>query len=81
MLTATLPYCECHLVGLALLQPDVHVDVADILRQRAPRSLNGDLAGLDGYLNSLGNVQLFSFENVAHLELGEVSKLTCYIRT
>ena len=67
MLTAALPYCECHLVGLALLQPDVHVDVTDILRQRSTRALDGDDAGLDVDGNPLRDVEFFGLEDVPHL--------------
>ena len=67
MLTATLPYCECHLVGLALLQPDVHVDVTDSLVKGSPRALNGDETGLDADFNASWNIELFGLEDVPHL--------------
>ena len=67
MLAATLPDSEGDLVGLALEDPDVHVDVTDILRQRSAGALDGDDAGLDVDGNPLRNVEFFGLEDVPHL--------------
>jgi len=42
MLPASLPYSQSDLVALALEQPDVHINVTDILVESAPRALDGD---------------------------------------
>ena len=67
MLAATLPYGKADLVVLALLQPDVHVDVTDILGQRSTRALNGNEAGLDVHGDTLGDGEFFGLEDVPHL--------------
>lgn len=67
MLTATLPYCKRNLVRLALLEPDVHVDVTDILRQLSAGTRYGDETGLDVDSNPLRNVEFFGLEDVPHL--------------
>ena len=67
MLAAALPHSEADLVVLSLLEPDVHVDVTDILRQRAAGALNGNEAGLDVDGDSLGDGEFFGLEDVAHL--------------
>ena len=67
MLTATLPYCKRNLVRLALLEPDVHVDVTDILRQLSAGTRYGDETGLDADFNAGWNVELFGLEDVPHL--------------
>lgn len=66
---ATLPYRQGDLVGLARKEPDVHINVADILRQGSPGALDGNLTGLYGDLDSLGNVELLGLENVLHLRV------------
>ena len=68
MLAATLPDSEGDLVGLALEDSDVHVDVTDILVKGSPRALNGDETGLDADFNAGWNVELFGLEDVPHLE-------------
>ena len=67
MLAATLPYCERNLVRLALLEPDVHVDVTNILRQLSAGARDCNETGLDVDSNSLRNVELFGLEDVPHL--------------
>lgn len=52
MLPSALPYSESDLVGLALDQPDVHVDMADILGQSAAGTLDGDETRFNGDLNT-----------------------------
>ena len=64
---AALPYRQGDLVRFARNEPDVHVNVADILRQSPPRALDGDLSGFDGDLNSLREFELLGLENVLHL--------------
>lgn len=73
VLAAALPYREGDLVGLALQQPDVHVDVADILVQGSAGTLDRDETGLDVDFNTLGNVELFGLEDVPHLKRSSVS--------
>lgn len=68
MLATTLPYCEGDLVRLALHQPDVHINVSDILGQCAAGTLDRDKARLDLDGNPLGNVQFFGLEDVPHLQ-------------
>ena len=67
MLAAALPHSEADLVVLSLLEPDVHVDMTDILRQRPAGALNGNEAGLDVNGDSLGDGEFFGLEDVAHL--------------
>lgn len=69
MLSAALPYCECNLVRLALLQPDVHVDMADILVESTPRAFDSDQPGLDGDFHTLWDVEFFGLEDVPHLRI------------
>lgn len=56
-----------------LLQLDVHVDVADVLRELASGALNGDEPRLDLYGDTLGDFELFGLEDVAHLQRESVS--------
>ena len=67
MLAAALPHSKADLVVLSLLEPDVHVDMTDILRQRPAGALNGNEAGLDVDGDSLGDGEFFGLEDVAHL--------------
>ena len=67
VLAATLPYREADLDVLALLEPDVHVNVTDILRQRSAGTLDGNEAGLDVHGDSFRDVEFFSLEDVTHL--------------
>ncbi len=68
MLPAALPHCEGDFCGLALDEPNVHVDMADVLGQCSPGPFDSDKAGLDGDVNSLGDVEFFCLEYVPHLE-------------
>ena len=67
MLSTSLPYCKRDLIALALDQPDIHVDVTDILRQCSAGTSDSDEAGLDVDGDSLRNVELFGLEDVPHL--------------
>lgn len=60
MLPATLPDGEGDFRGtLGFYHPDVHVDVSDILDKGAFPTLDGDDTGLDGNLNTFGDVKFF----------------------
>lgn len=68
MLPATLPDGESDLGGiLGFHQPDIHVDVSDILDEVTPWSLDGDDTGLDSNVNTLGNIEFFCRVDVPHL--------------
>ena len=68
MLPATLPDGESNLGGvLAFHQPDVHVDMPDVLDEGTPWSLNSDDTGLDGNVNTLGDIEFFCRVDVPHL--------------
>ena len=67
MFTSTLPDSKCDLVGLALEQPDVHVDMTDIFCEGTARSCDSDEAGLDGNRDALRDVEFFGLEDVPHL--------------
>ena len=57
MLPATLPDGEGDLGGaLGFHQPDVHVDVSDILDEAASRTFNSDDTGFDGNFNTLRDI-------------------------
>lgn len=68
MLAATLPNRERDLVVLPLLQPNVHVDVTDILRQSTTVARDRDDARLDADFDPLRNIELFGLEDVPHLK-------------
>ena len=67
MLAATLPYRKADFVVLALLEPNVHVDMTNILREGSAGALHGDETGLDADFNAGWNVELFGLEDVPHL--------------
>ena len=67
MLAATLPYRKADFVVLALLEPNVHVDMTNILREGSAGALHGDETGLDIDGDSLWDIELFSLEDVPHL--------------
>ena len=67
MLATALPYREADLVRLSLLNPDVHVNVPDILGQRSTGALDGNEAGLDVHGDTLGDGEFFGLEDVPHL--------------
>ena len=68
MLPAALPNSESNLgVALVFHQPDVHVDVSDILDENTPWTLDGDDTGLDGNVNTLGDIEFFCRVDVPHL--------------
>lgn len=67
MLATALPDSKGDGVGLALVEADVHVNVADILGQRSAGPSDGDEARLDADLDALRDVQLFCLQHVAHL--------------
>lgn len=68
MLPATLPDGEGNLGGvLGFYQPDVHVDVSDVLDKVAPWTLDGDDTRLDGNINTLGDIEFFCRMDVPHL--------------
>lgn len=69
MLAATLPHCEGDFVCLPLQQPDVHVNMADVLSEGSSWSSDRNEAGLDGDFNTLWNVELFGLEDVPHLKV------------
>ena len=68
MLPATLPDSESNLGSvLGFHQPDVHIDVSDILDEGTPWTLDGDDTGLDGNVNTLGDIEFFCRVDVPHL--------------
>jgi hypothetical protein len=67
VLTATLPDRKDDLGLGALLELNVHVNMANVLLEFAPWTLDGDEARLDGNGNALRNLELFGLENVLHL--------------
>ena len=67
MFPAALPDCESDLVGLCLDQTDVHIHMADGLGKCSPWSSDYDDTRLDGDCYTIGNLQFFSFEDIAHL--------------
>ncbi len=69
MLTATLPYCEGDLILAALDKSDVHVDMADVLRQGSPWAGDGYETGFDGDGNVGGDYEFFGLEDVPHLHV------------
>ena len=74
MLPATLPDGESNLgTVLDFNQPDVHVDVSDILDELTPWTLDGDDTRLDVNVNALGDIEFFCRVDVPHL-LRRVSK-------
>lgn len=67
MLAATLPYCEGDLILAALDKSNIHVDMADVLRQGSPWAGDGDEARFDGDSNVGGDYEFFGLEDVPHL--------------
>jgi len=59
MLPSTLPDSKKNLVGRALGEPDIHINVSDILRECSSRTSDRNDAGLDGDLDALRNVKFF----------------------
>ena len=60
MFPTTLPDGESNFGSvLGFHQPDVHVDVSDILDKGTPWTLDSDDAGLDGNANTLGDIEFF----------------------
>ena len=60
MLPATLPDGESNFgTVLGFHQPDIHVDVSDILDEGTPWTLYGDDTGLDNNINTFGNIEFF----------------------
>lgn len=60
VLPATLPDCEGDPGSvLSFHQPDVHVNVSDVLDDGASWTGNGDDTGLDGNVDTLRNIELF----------------------
>lgn len=60
MLPATLPNGEGNLGSvLRFHQPDVHVDVSDILDEGTPWTLNSDDTGLDGNVDAFRDLEFF----------------------
>lgn len=68
MFPVALPDCESDLVGLAFDQTDVHIHMTNILRKSSPRSGDYDDPRLDGDCYTIGDLQFFSFEDIAHLQ-------------
>ena len=58
----------------ALLQLNVHVDMANVLRELASGALNGDEPRPDLDSHTLGNLELFGLEDVTHLWWESVSE-------
>ena len=70
MLPAALPNGESNFGGaLGFHQPDVHIDMSDILDEGTPWTLNGDDTGLDGNVDAFRDIELFCRVNVPHLLL------------
>ena len=68
MLPATLPDGESNLGAvLGFNQPDVHVDVSDVLDELAPWALDGDDTRLDLNIDTLRNIEFFCRVDVPHL--------------
>ena len=68
MLPATLPDSESNFGRvLCFHQPDVHVDVSDILDEATPWTLDSNDTGLDGNVNALGDIEFFCRVDVPHL--------------
>ena len=68
MLPSSLPYSESNLGGtLGFHQPDVHVDMSDILHKGAPWTLDSDDTGLDGNVNAFGDIEFLCRVDVPHL--------------
>jgi hypothetical protein len=75
MFTSTLPDRKSDLVGrLSLDQPDVHVNMTDILCEGATGTCDADEARLYGNGDALGDVEFFSLEDVPHLARSRMSK-------
>lgn len=68
MLPATLPNGESNLGRVfGFDQSDIHVNVSDILDEGTPWTLDGDDTGLDGNVNTLGDIEFFCRVDVPHL--------------
>ena len=68
MLPATLPDGESNLGGaLVFHQPNVHVDVSDVLDEGTPWTLDGDDTGLDGNIDAVRDFEFFCRVDVPHL--------------
>jgi len=68
VLPATLPDSKSNLGrALGFHQPDVHVDVSDILDEVTARTLDGDDTRLDGNVNTLRDIEFFCRVDVPHL--------------
>jgi hypothetical protein len=76
MLSAALPHSKGNLVGFALHNPDVHINVSDILCEGAAGSLHSDDAGFYVDVDALWDFELFGLEDVPHLR--ENSKSISY---
>lgn len=67
MLATALPNGESDLVGLALDEANVHVDMADVLGECRPRARHLDETGLDFDSDTFRDLEFFGLEDVPHL--------------
>lgn len=67
MLATALPNSKSDLVGLALDEANVHVDMADILGERRSWARHLDKAGLDFDSDTFRDLEFFGLEDVPHL--------------
>jgi len=72
---ASFPYGENDLVGLALHQPNIHVDMPYVLAQCPARSSNRYEAGFNGNFDALWYIEFFGLEDVPHLRMNVVNNL------
>lgn len=76
MLSSTLPDSESNFLGFrGLLEAYVHVDMANILRQRTTGTRDREDPRLNGDCDTLGNIEFFCLEDVPHLgNEGQISR-------
>jgi len=66
MFPSSLPNSKRNFGTFALDQPDVHVDVLDVLCEGTARASHGNDTGFDGHGDSLWDVEFFGLEDVPH---------------
>lgn len=67
MFSSSLPDCKRDLRCFALQQPNIHINMSNILRQCSSGSSNGNETRLDGNFNIGGDFEFFGLEDVPHL--------------